>query len=273
MAADPKKFERLERFEDVDATDEQRMFIAFLDMVDAFPDVADRRRRSYERLRVRGGTVVIDVGCGLGTAVRELAALIGTTGEAIGADLSGSMVAEAERRATVAGTAARFVCAPADALPLPAGSADAYRAERLYQHLADPGAALAEAMRCLKPGGRLVLVDQDWDACFLDAADPATARAIHRAFADSLVNGTVGRQFRRLLLDAGFAEVTLEAETITTGDGTQYGFMIDLLARSARAARLDESAVESWVADQRRRVEGDRFFMAMTHFVASAVRP
>lgn len=85
----------LHRFEDVDATAEEAMFVRFLERIEQLPDVVARRRRSYELLALRPGDRVADVGCGLGTAARELAAL---GARVIGLDASEAMVAEARRR-------------------------------------------------------------------------------------------------------------------------------------------------------------------------------
>jgi ubiquinone/menaquinone biosynthesis C-methylase UbiE len=264
--------ERLERFDRVDATGEQAMFIAFLDRAEALPDVVRRRRRSRELLAPASGARVADVGCGLGTAVRELAHAVGASGRALGIDLSRAMIDEAERRARAAGVSAEFHVAPAERLPVADGALAGYRAERLYQHLPDPAAALAEAHRVLAPGGRIVLVDQDWDAVLLDSDDLATARDVRRAFADSLVNGTVGSQYRRRLLDAGFREVTIEVDAVATDDAGQYGFVVDLFERAARAAGLDARRLDAWRADQDARIAAGRFFLLMPHFVASATR-
>jgi ubiquinone/menaquinone biosynthesis C-methylase UbiE len=263
----------LERFDKVDATGEAAMFIAFLDRVEALSDVVLRRQQFYDLLRLVPGRHVVDVGCGLGTAARDLADRVISGGQVTGIDLSAAMVAEAQRRADALGVAAKFEQASVEALPLATGSVHAYRAERLYQHLPNVPKALAEARRVLAPGGRIVLVDQDWDAAMLDADDLATSREIHRAFCDSLVQGTVGRRFRSLLLDAGFVEVQVQAETVTNSVGEDYGFVVDLLEKTARAAGIDRKRLDAWVADQRRRLTGDRFFMAMTHFIASATKP
>jgi ubiquinone/menaquinone biosynthesis C-methylase UbiE len=266
-------FHGLERFDKVDATGEQAMFFAFLDRVEGLPDVARRRQRSYDLLRPAPGQHIVDVGCGLGTAARDLAARVVPDGRSTGIDLSAAMVAEAQRRADALGIAVKFEQGSAEALPVAAGSVHAYRAERLYQHLPNVPAALSEARRVLAPGGRIVLIDQDWDAAILDADDLATSREIHRAFCDSLVQGTIGRRFRRLMLDAGFVEVEVQADTVTNALGEEYGFVVDLLDKTARAARVDGKRLDAWVADQRGRIANDRFFMAMTHFMASATQP
>ena len=265
-------YNQLERFDKVDLTGEQAMFFAFLDRTDTLPDVVRRRQRSYELLNLRPGTSVVDVGCGLGTVVRELAARIGPSGVVMGVDVSETMVAEARRRAQRAGAAVRFHAGGAEQLPIEDGGVQAYYAERLFQHLSNPQVALGEALRVLAPGGRVVLVDQDWDSFMLDSDDLELSRRIHRVFADSLVNGTVGRQFRRLLLDAGFVAVEVFAETVTCAEAGQYAFLVDVLAKNARAAGMDGSQVDAWAAEQHRLVAEDRFFMAMTHFVATGTR-
>ena len=53
----------------------------------------------------------------------------------------------------------------------------------------------------------------------------------------------------------------------------EYGFMVDLLDKTARASGVDGKRLDGWVLDQARRIAGDRFFMVMTHFVASATQP
>jgi len=266
-------YDRLQRFDDVDATGEEAMFFAFLDRIEGLTDVVRRRERSYELLALRPGITAVDVGCGVGTAARDLEKRLEPGGSAHGIDLSAAMIAEAKRRGTRAGLACHFHCASAEQLPFEAGSVHAYRAERLYQHLTNPQAVLGEAFRVLAPGGRIVLIDQDWDLAILDSVNLEIARMVQRAFSNSLVNGTIGRQFRRLLLDAGFGEVSIEADTVAVSDAHQYGFVVDIMKRAALGGGVDSALVESWSADQHQRIEQDRFFMSMTHFLASATRP
>ena len=266
-------YDRLEKFDDVDRTGEEAKFLAFLDRIDGLADVRERRARSYSTLALRAGVNVLEVGSGTGTASIEMAALVGPQGSVRGIDLSEAMVAESRRRAAAARSSARFDQGSATQLPVDDASVDAYRAERVYQHIADAPAALAEALRVLRPGGRIVLIDQDWDCAFLDADDLATAREVHRAFSDSLVRGTVGRQYHRLLRAAGFSDVRVEGQTVTSTSGRDYGFVVPIIASAARAAGIDAGRVAQWEADQARRLESGDFFMAMTHFIASARRP
>lgn len=268
--SDPDK---VDQPDDLYAIGDGNPLLVFFDRMERLPDVIARRQRSYELLGLRPGARVADVGCGAGTVVRDLAARVAPGGSAVGVDVNEPLIQTATARAARAGVEVTFHLASAEALPFPAASLDGYRAERVYQHLPDPRKALAEAHRVLAPGGRIVLVDQDWDATLLDSEDLATTRAVLRRYSEGLVNSAVGRQYRRLLLDAGFTDVKVEAEAFITTSFEQYGFFPELFAQVAElSGALPPAAAQAWLADQRARGERGRFFMAMTHFLASARR-
>lgn len=260
-------FQRLHVFDRVDESEETQQLFAFLAWADAKPDVIARRARSYELLGARAGATFADVGCGIGTVLADLARL-GVC--AIGVDSSAAMVREAARRVP----GAELYVADAAALPLESGVLSGYRAERVYQHLADPMPALAEAMRVLEPGGRIVLVDQDWDAFVVDGDDRATTRSILRGFADSIPNAWAGRRNGLALTAAGFVETEVEAETVTRID---YDYAAPVLpaikAAAVAAGAVTDDVGDAWLEEQRRRGEEGRFFAAMTHFLASGTRP
>jgi flavin reductase (DIM6/NTAB) family NADH-FMN oxidoreductase RutF/precorrin-6B methylase 2 len=99
----------------------------------------------------------LDLGCGAGRATRELA---GRCREAIGVDASTAMVARATDSAKALGAEnVRYLEAQATALPFEEGAFDLVVASNLLFHLADPGAALREAARVLRPGGRLAVLE------------------------------------------------------------------------------------------------------------------
>jgi ubiquinone/menaquinone biosynthesis C-methylase UbiE len=258
----------LERFAEVDATGEEALFISFLERVEQLPDVIARRRRSYELLAFGRGDRVADVGCGLGTAARELAAI---GARAIGFDASKAMVAEARRRSE--GLSIEFAFADAVDLPLEDGALRGYRAERVYQHLADPPAALAEARRVLAADAHVVLVDQDWDALLIDGEPKDVTRAILQAHSDSFRKGAIGRSYHRLLTEAGFADVTVHPETVPITSGELVTILPKLAAGVAvEAGAVDADTAGRWLADLHTRQEAGTFFAAMTHFVAVARR-
>src|SRR4051812_19298358 len=128
--------------------------IGQLDAAETRPDAVAARARTHDLLRLNPGATVVDVGCGTGRAVAELA---GRGARAIGVDLDPAMLAVArERHADL-----DFRSADAAGLPLAEGEARGYRADKVFHMLPAPAAALAEARRVLAPGGRIVLAGQD----------------------------------------------------------------------------------------------------------------
>ncbi|HTR01687.1 MAG TPA: class I SAM-dependent methyltransferase [Thermoanaerobaculia bacterium] len=97
---------------------------------------------------VPGATLprVLDVGCGTGQSRQVYAA---RTGRYVGIDLSFSALAAARRKEP----AARWMRADATRVPFPDASMDLVAFSSVLHHIPDPGPALCEAMRILKPGG------------------------------------------------------------------------------------------------------------------------
>jgi SAM-dependent methyltransferase len=243
---------------------------AFLENLLAFdrrPDSVQLRQRSYELLQVGPGSRVVDVGCGAGTAVVELAAI---GADAVGIDASDEAVAFAREHHPDC----RFEVGDAHRLPFPDGSLDGYRAEKLYHALDDPDKACAEARRVLGPGGRIVLVGQDWESFVIESDDPVLTRTIVTAAADEMVHGRVARRYRNMLLDTGFDDVSCEVHTAVLTDPTLALFTVTRLATGAvRAGAVSEAQADAWLDDQRRRADRDRLLVAMPLFLAAGRRP
>jgi ubiquinone/menaquinone biosynthesis C-methylase UbiE len=222
--------------------------LTLLDAYDALPQARDLRERTYQGL----GDTVVDVGCGSGRAVGELAA---RGVRAIGVDRNPAMTEVAGERWPMA----EFHVADATALPLDDGSVTGYRADKVLHALAEPERALAEARRVLAPGGRAVLVGQDWDTVVIDSDDPGLIRALVHARADRVPSPRVARRYRNLLLDHAFTHVTVEVHTIVWTDAGVLPTLAD----------IGEGA---WLDDQAARAREDRLFVAMPMFLASGTR-
>jgi ubiquinone/menaquinone biosynthesis C-methylase UbiE len=100
---------------------------------------------------------ILDVGCGTGYLLRQLAARCPAATELTGVDPAPAMVEAA--RAAAADGRLRWQVATAEELPFPAGSFDLVVSVTSFDHWADQQAGLAQCARVLAPGGLLVLTD------------------------------------------------------------------------------------------------------------------
>jgi ubiquinone/menaquinone biosynthesis C-methylase UbiE len=116
-------------------------------------------RRAIQALEIRAGDHVLDVGCGHGRSLTELAALA-NEGKVVGADPSDVMIDMAARHAAnlIASGRVQLVTASVETLPLPDASFDKALCVHVVYFWRDLARPLSEIARVLKPGGRLALL-------------------------------------------------------------------------------------------------------------------
>ncbi len=166
----------------------------------------------------RPGELVLDIGCGCGATTIEFAARVAPEGEALGVDVSETLLRHARERAPE-DVPARFIHADAMVYEAPPSEIDLVASRFGVMFFADPTKAFANLRAAMKPGGRLAF------ACWRAARDnpwlivPLRAAAGHApplpeqgpedpgpfAFADE-------DRVRRILYDAGFFDVDVEPE-------------------------------------------------------------
>jgi SAM-dependent methyltransferase len=104
------------------------------------------------------GERVLDIGCGAGTTVLQLATRVGSGGHVLGADISEASVARARQRIAGAGLGhAEVIVTDVSVHPFAPGSYDLAFSRFGVMFFSDPGAAFANVRRAMKPGGRLSL--------------------------------------------------------------------------------------------------------------------
>jgi ubiquinone/menaquinone biosynthesis C-methylase UbiE len=106
----------------------------------------------------------LDAGCGTGFLSFELAA---RGHKVTGIDFAPAMLAEARRKAAERDAAVRFEEADAERLPFPSGSFDFAISRHVLWTLPHPEAAIDEWVRVLRPDGRLVVLDGQFNPGFL----------------------------------------------------------------------------------------------------------
>ena len=110
---------------------------------------------------LRPGEKVLDIGCGAGVDTFIAGFLVGPGGQAVGIDATPEMIKRARQNLhDVPITNVSFLAASAEGLPFTTQSLDVVISNGVFNLIPDKVRALTEALRVLKPEGRLMLADQ-----------------------------------------------------------------------------------------------------------------
>jgi SAM-dependent methyltransferase len=183
------------------------------------------------------GDHVIDVGCGCGATTIDFAERVGSEGQVLGLDVSEPMLARARERAPQ-NQPIRFELADATVYDFEPNGADLVASRFGIMFFADPAKSFANLRNGLKPRGRLVF------ACWREPKQnpwlilPLREAAKHApplpetnpedpgpfAFASEA-------RVRRILSDAGFADIDLEPQDLALDIAAGRG--LDTAVRAA----------------------------------------
>lgn len=115
------------------------------------------RRQAIQRLALKPGERVLDMGCGSGASFPQLVEGVGAAGEVIGVDISPDMIRAARERVEKAGWKnVQVIEAAAEEAVLP-GQFDGLHLFAMHDVFTSP-TGLDNILAYLKPGGRVVAV-------------------------------------------------------------------------------------------------------------------
>jgi ubiquinone/menaquinone biosynthesis C-methylase UbiE len=166
---------------------------------------------SLREIGLRGGEKILDVGCGLAQLTRAMGRAAGSTGRVVGVERDARQRQEALRQAREEGEENLVEIREGNALALPLaeaewGTFDVAHARFVLEHVRDPLSVVRQMARAVRPGGRVVLEDDDHDVLRLWPEPPGLGplwQAYVRAY-DRLGNDPyVGRRLVALLHEAG----------------------------------------------------------------------
>lgn len=239
------------------------------------PDVIGQRQTILRALALQPGERAIDIGSGPGLLACEMAVAVGTGGRICGVDVSENMLALARaRRPPAASGPIEYQEADAHTLPYADASFDVAVCTQVYEYVDDVPAALLELGRVLRPGGRALVLDTDWDSIVWRSGDDDRMRRVLRAWDGHLADPHLPRRLTGLLGDAGFS-VTQRAAIplLNVGydpDTYSAGLIEFVSAFVSRRGEITAGEITAWATDLTSL--GPAYFFSLNRYLFVGVR-
>jgi arsenite methyltransferase len=241
-----------------------------LEAVYTTPDIVEQRRQTRAALSLRPGERVLDIGSGPGFLAAEMAAEVGPDGRVHGIDPSEIMLAGARRR----DAPVEYGVGDALALPFPDEHFDVAVCTQVYEYVEDVAAALAEARRVLRTGGRLLVLDTDWDSIVWHSGDRQRMQRVLAVWNGHLADPYLPRRLPRLLRAAGLEPTTSAIIPILNVGAARHTFSARMCgvvaAYVAGRGGISEADAAAWEQD----LAGlaDDYFFSLNRYVFVAQR-
>jgi SAM-dependent methyltransferase len=239
------------------------------------PDVANQRDKVVAMLAPRAGENALDIGCGPGLTTQALAQQIGATGKVIGVDIAAPMLAIALKRCENLPQVSFSQC---DILSMPYENAsfDIALATQVYEYVEAIDEALVELARVIRPGGRVLLVDTDWESCVWGSSDDARMRRVIDTWNQHIPEPQLPRTLKSRLERAGFDDVKVDVIPLVNlaYDLHTYSVGMSKVIGNFAAGRNGLSAqdIVEWQADLKKQGDKGQYFFSLNRYVYLAER-
>ncbi|HEY7048752.1 MAG TPA: methyltransferase domain-containing protein [Jatrophihabitantaceae bacterium] len=239
-------------------------------------DMIAQRRVVIDLVAPTAGQAILDIGSGPGFLACELAEAVGATGRVHGVDPSDAMLALARARECGPDAAPiEYSTGSADRLPFPDSTFDLVTATQVYEYVPDIDRALVEAARVLRPGGRLLVLDTDWDSIVWHSSDPERMRRVLAAWDEHLADPYVPRRLTAALESAGFAVTDRSTIPLFNAGYDENAFSAGLIRAIAGYVAghrgVTDHDVTAWVDDLT--ALGHDYFFSLNRYVFLAAKP
>ena len=238
------------------------------------PDIVRQRDATLQRLNLKPGERVVDIGCGPGFLCKSMAAAVGSVGRVVGIDISEDLISFATRHNK--SDCIEYRVGNAAALPVDATQFDAAVSTQVIEYVSDVDAALLEIARVLRPGGRAFILDTDFDSWVWYAADAERMERIMKGWETHCADSRLPRTLIPRLRAVGFKIVGVEGYPLvnTTFRPGDFSYGLSQLIRDFLLERgFEHRVLDSWLADLLEVEKRNSSFFSLNRYFFSVEKP
>ena len=193
--------------------------------------------------KLNPGEVVLDLGSGGGIDVLLSAKRVGSAGKAYGLDMTDEMLALANQNKRKAGVEnVEFLKGEIEHIPLPDDSVDVIISNCVINLSADKDRVFREALRVLKPGGRLAVSD-----VVTRGEMPPEIRQSVLLWVGCIAGALEENEYRSKLASAGFEKIEIEPTRVYRVEDAREFFSGQNIDVDAIAPQVDGKFMSAFV--------------------------
>jgi ubiquinone/menaquinone biosynthesis C-methylase UbiE len=236
----------------------------------------DQRKHIIELIKLQPGERVLDVGSGPGFLASEIGKIVGPSGQVCGIDISETLLNVAKARSAHQPWV-EFLNGDAARLPYLNNSFDIGISTQVLEYVPAVNAVLIELFRVLRQGGRVVLLDTDWDSIVWHSTDNARMHRILSVWEEHTADAHLPRTLSHKLIQAGFqieSQQVIPMFNPVFDQNTFSNRLIDLIVSFVSDRKgISRAEADAWAGELRQLGENAEYFFSLNRYLFIATKP
>lgn len=218
-----------------------------LDFMNGLPFFTSYKAHTWQALAVRNSYKVLDVGCGIGFDVIEMAKQHPLT-EFWGVDISEPFLEVARIRAKDLANV-RIRLGDADNLSFDSNYFDGTRIDRSLQHMENPRSVIGEMIRVTRANGHIVASEPDWGTFVVHNGELRVGMKLAEQWRGSFRNPYIGRELGVIFADQHVKELEYKIHSLCLTNFDSATIVFDLKRvreHSVEVGAITREEAEHW---------------------------
>jgi ubiquinone/menaquinone biosynthesis C-methylase UbiE len=232
--------------------------------------VEQQRIEFLNAINLKVGERVLDVGSGPGFLSGAIAERVGSQGSVFGVDISEFLIKVAKSHNEDQPTIS-FSFGEATNLDFSNGEFDTVVCTQVLEYVQDVDTALKEFNRVLRKGGKVALLDTDWDSIVWNTSNRARMSRILTAWEAHATDPFLPRILAKRMASAGFKVDSSRIIPIYNpkyDPNTYSNRMIDLIVPFVlEHSNIKREELDAWAAELRNQSDKEAYFFSLNRYL------